>query len=229
MPLRKVNHMNEADHLLVTEAVAAAEERTNGEIVTIVTDRSDSYHDIALLWASAIAFLALAVIAFIPDFYLAIIDQLIGGWGHEFSMGEHLALIFIFMALKWLGVYLLLKWTPLRMLVTPKPVKIRRVQERALLLFKVGAESRTAAHTGILIFLSMREHRAEIIADAAIAAKVAPEIWGDAMLALLAKVRAGAPGEGMAAAVNLVGAVLTEHFPKSGDNPNELPDRLIEI
>jgi putative membrane protein len=229
MPLRKVNHMNEADHQLVTDSVAAAEEKTNGEIVTIVTDRSDTYHDIALLWASAIAFLALAVIAVIPDYYLGWIDWALGGWGHEFSMGEHLAMIFIFMALKWLGVYLLLKWTSFRMLVTPKPIKIQRVQQRALQLFRVGAESRTAAHTGILIFLSMREHRAEIIADSAIAVKVPPEIWGDAMLAMLEKVRAGAPGEGMAAAVRLVGAVLAEHFPKSGDNPNELPDRLIEI
>ncbi len=229
MPLRKVNHMSEADHLLVTQAVAEAEEHTIGEIVTIVTDRSDNYHDIAILWASAISFLALAVVALIPDFFLSIASQLLGGWDHEFTTGEYAAMIFIFMALKWTGVYLLLKWTPLRMMLTPKPIKLRRVQERAMQLFKVGAESRTIGHTGILIFLSMREHRAEIIADAAIAAKVAPEIWGDAMLALIDKVRAGAPGEGMAAAVNQVGAVLIEHFPKSGDNPNELPDRLIEI
>jgi putative membrane protein len=229
MPLRKVIHMSEADHQLVTQAVAETEKHTIGEIVTIVTDRSDSYHDVALLWANAIAFLAVAVVAFIPDFFLTIVDQLLGGWGHEFTSGEYVAMLFIFMALMWTGVYLLLKWTPLRMFLTPRPIKIRRAQERAMQLFKVGAESRTIAHTGILIFLSMREHRAEIIADTAIAAKVTPEIWGDAMLALIDKVRAGAPGEGMAAAVHQVGAVLIEHFPKSGDNPNELPDRLIEI
>ncbi len=229
MPLRKVIHMSEADHLLVTQAVSNAEEHTLGEIVTIVTDRSDSYHDIALLWASAISFLALAVVAIIPDFYLGLLDQFLGGWGHEFTTGEYAAMLFIFMALKWTGVYLLLKWTPLRLLLTPKPLQIRRVQERAMQLFKVGAESRTVAHTGILIFLSMREHRAEIIADAAIAEKVAPAIWGEAMIALIDNVRAGAPGQGMAAAVNQVGAVLIEHFPKTGNNPNELPDRLIEI
>jgi putative membrane protein len=229
MPLRKVIHMDTADHQLVTAAVAAAEEHTDGEIVTIVTDSSDSYHDVALIWAGAAALLALAIVALIPNFYLGLIDRAWGGWGHEFTAGEYAAMLFALAALKWVGVYLLMKWTPLRMLLTPKPVKARRVQERAIQFFKVGAESRTIAHTGILIFLSMREHRAEIVADAAIAAKVSPEIWGDAMAAMIERVRAGAPGEGMAAAVNMVGAVLAEHFPKSGENPNELPDRLIEL
>lgn len=229
MPLRKVNHMSEADHQLVTQAVSDAEEHTIGEIVTIVTDRSDSYHDIALFWASALSFLALAIVALFPDFFLGIVDDMLGGWGHEFTPGEYAAMLFIFMALKWLAVYLALRWTPLRMILTPRPIKIRRVQERAMQLFKVGTESRTAGHTGILIFLSMREHRAEIIADSAIAGKVPLEIWGDAMLALIENVRAGKPGEGMAAAVAQVGAVLTQHFPKSSEDANELPDRLIEI
>ena len=63
----------------------------------------------------------------------------------------------------------------------------------------------------------------------AIVAKVSIEVWGDAMLALIRKVRAGLPGEGMADAVKRMGIVLAEHFPKGSENPNELPDRLIEI
>jgi hypothetical protein len=46
--LRKISHVSEADHQLVTAAVAEAEHHTSGEIVTIVTDLSDDYHDIAL-------------------------------------------------------------------------------------------------------------------------------------------------------------------------------------
>jgi putative membrane protein len=33
----------------------------------------------------------------------------------------------------------------------------------------------------------------------------------------------------MAEAVRRMGIVLAEHFPKSDGNPNELPDRLIEL
>jgi putative membrane protein len=229
MTLRKIAHMNETDHLLVSQSVSAAEHTTDGEIVTIVTNLSDSYHDIALLWASGAAFLALAFLAMMPDYYLGWLDWAIGGWGHEYTAGEYIVLIFIFMALKWLGVWLLMLWSPLRLFFVPKAIKAKRVQRRAIELFKVGAESRTKGRTAILIFLSMKEHRAEIIADEAIAAKVDPEIWGDAMLELIKNTRAGQPGQGMAAAVRQVGIVLTEHFPKGDSNPNELPDRLIEI
>jgi putative membrane protein len=49
------------------------------------------------------------------------------------------------------------------------------------------------------------------------------------MAALIAAVKDGRPGDGMAAAVEEIGVVLAEHFPHSGSNPNELPDRLIEL
>ncbi|MBK5264882.1 MAG: hypothetical protein JJE34_06570, partial [Alphaproteobacteria bacterium] len=52
---------------------------------------------------------------------------------------------------------------------------------------------------------------------------------GNAMVALVDHVREGRPGTGMAEAVRQVGIVLAEHFPKTTDNPNELPDRLIEL
>jgi putative membrane protein len=55
------------------------------------------------------------------------------------------------------------------------------------------------------------------------------ETWGEAMAALLAEVKAGRPGEGIAAAVALIGAVLAEHFPKSASDTNEIPDKLIEL
>ena len=75
----------------------------------------------------------------------------------------------------------------------------------------------------------MREHRAELLADASIASKVPPEVWGDAMVALLAEVKQGRVADGMIAAVERVGKVLEEHFPAGSGNPNELPDRLIEV
>ena len=130
---------------------------------------------------------------------------------------------------KWLGTWLLMKWMPLRLFLTPKHIKMRRVRARAIDLFKVGTESKTVGRTGVLLYLSMREHRAEIVADEAIASKVAPEVWGDAMIALIDNLREGRPGEGMAEAVRQMGVVLAEHFPKGSENPNELPDRLIEI
>ena len=229
MALRKISHVSEADHQLVTAAVAAAENHTSGEIVSIITDLSDDYGDIGLAWATMIAFLSLSVVAFMPGFYLGLVDQLLGGWGHVWLPSEYLALIFLFMGGKWLATWLLLKWMPLRLLLTPKHVKQNRVRARAIDLFKVGTESKTVGRTGVLLYVSLREHQAEIVADEAIASKVSAEVWGDAMLALIREIRAGRPGEGMAKAVQRMGMVLAEHFPKGSENPNELPDRLIEI
>lgn len=229
MKLHKVSHASETDHRLVSDAVAAAEQHSSGEIVTIVTDISDHYEDVALAWASAVALLALAVYSLFPDFYIGLWLKISGGWVHEYTPGEYAALVTIMVALKWLGTWLLLRITSLRMVLTPKWIKMQRVRARAIDLFKVGTESKTVGRTGILLYLSMKEHRAEIVADQAIASKVSPEVWGDAMIVLLAHVRAGKVGEGMAEAVRQMGIVLAAHFPKGSENPNELPDRLIEI
>ena len=75
----------------------------------------------------------------------------------------------------------------------------------------------------------MAEHRAEIIGDEAITAVTTPETWGEAMTALLTHVKAGRPGDGIVAAVELIGGVLAEHFPKSSTDTNEIPDKLIEL
>ena len=84
--------------------------------------------------------------------------------------------------------------------------------------------------TGILIYLSMGEHRAEIVGDEAITAVTTPETWGEAMAALLTDVKAGRPGDGIVAAVELIGAVLAEHFPQdAASDTNEIPDKLIEL
>lgn len=229
MALSKISRMSAADHDLVTAAVANAEQHTNGEIVTIVTDLSDSYADIALLWAGLGALLSLAITAIFPEFYRGLFDGLSGGWNQDYSVGGWLGWLTVFIALKWLGIWLILLWRPLRLALTPGAVKAQRVRQRAITLFKVGTESKTAGRTGILLYLSMREHRADIVADAAIATKVGPEIWGDAMAALIDHVRAGRPGEGMAEAVRQMGVVLAQHFPLGDANPNELPDRLIEL
>jgi putative membrane protein len=225
----KVSHVSEADHDLVTAAVAAAEAHTSGEIVTVIAAQSNDYDDVALVWASVIAFLAMSVVALFPEFYRGLYDQITGGWGHELTANQWLGTVIAFGALKWIGVWLILLWRPLRMALTPRSIRATRVRARAIDLFKVGTEAKTLGRTGILLYVSLKEHRADIVADEAIAAKVAPAVWGDAMEALVERVRGGEPGAGMAEAVRQMGVVLAEHFPKGDDNPNELPDRLIEL
>jgi putative membrane protein len=222
-------HLSEDDHRRVTAAVAKAEAATSGEIVTIVTGQSDRYRETAFAWASIAAFAALSAVALFPAFYQKLYEDIFVGWTYDFGPGQWLGIVTIFAALKWFAVFLILQWPPLRLALTPGVVKARRVRARAVKLFRVGAEARTAGKTGVLLYLSLNERRADIVADEAIASQVSAEVWGEAMAALLTAVRDGRAGEGMAEAVTQMGAVLAEHFPKGSENPNELPDRLIEL
>ncbi|MCE2842264.1 MAG: hypothetical protein LW689_05695 [Novosphingobium sp.] len=187
--MAKPIHLTAAEHERVSSAVAQAESHSAGEIVTIVTERSDGYADIVLAWAGFVALTALTAFSVFTDFYLD-----------------------------------LLKW-----FLVPRFIKAGRARARAITCFKVGAERRTHGRTGILIYVSLREQHAELLADAAIASKVSPEVWGEAMAALLAGIRAGDLASGLVGAVEKVGAVLAQHFPRAADDQNELPDRVIEV
>ncbi len=221
--------MSATDHQEVSEAVTRAEAGSAGEIVTIVTDQSDDYADIALAWSAAVALLALIVLASFSEFYLGLWDRIWGGWVQQWHPGQVLALAALVTTLKFAGMWLLQMWRPLRLFLTPSAIQHQRVRARAITCFKVGAERRTQGRTGILIYLSLAEHRAEIVADAAIASKVSPDVWGEALAAMLAELKAGHMAAGLSAAVGRVGIVLTEHFPRAADDTNELPDRLIEV
>lgn len=221
--------LSEADHQRVTRAVAEAETRSDGEIVTVVAERSDSYHDVGLHYAILAMLLVPALLAFLPQ---SAIDWAMGlflGWNESLTRATLMALLFIKLTAVFLVVRYALAWMPLRMALTPGSTKDRRVMRRAAQLFTLAADRRTIGRTGVLLYLSLAEHRAEIVADEAIAGKVAPEVWGEAMAVLVEEVKAGRPGQGMARAVEKMGAVLAEHFPKSAGDRNQLPDRLVEL
>jgi putative membrane protein len=197
--------------------------------VTITAAQSDSYGDIALVWSALVALLALSVVATFAPFYLGLIDRITGSWDTRWTPRHLLELAALIAALKFTGMWLLQLWRPLRRWLVPRAVMHARVRARAVMLFRVGVDARTSGRTGILIYLSEAERRAEIVADEGISAKVSPEIWGEAMAALLSELSAGRAGAGLIAAVERVGAVLAEHCPRAADDVNELPDRLIEV
>lgn len=218
--------LSQADRDQVSAAVTAAERATDGEIVTVVARKSDSYHDVALHWSLLAMLLVPAVLAAWPGLAVDLYGLVGDAWTQP-PMRALFTIVLLLLVLVFLLFRLLFAWRPLRLAVTPPATKSRRVRRRALELFRAAAEKRTRAATGVLLYLSLDEHRAELIADESIHSKVAEELWGEAMADLIEEVKAGRPGAGMAKAVERIGAVLAEHFPASTDNPNELSDRLI--
>ena len=222
-------HLSQQDHDLVTAAVTAAERASDGEIVVIVAPRSDAYHDVALHYAVLAMLVVPAKLAFLPQAWIDRATALLLGWNAGFGRGALMLVLFVMLALAFLIVRFLLVYMPLRMALTPGRTKTRRVHRRAVELFRACCERRTHHRTGILIYRSLAERRAEIVADPAIAGKVEPEVWGEAMAHLVDEVKAGRPGHGLARAVERVGAVLAGILPPTRENPNELPDRVVEL
>lgn len=213
----------------ISAAIAAAEQKTSGEIVAVATPLSDAYHDVALHWALVPLFAVLAWAAWRPSALEWWYNLLFGGWQPDPTLSELLTLLMVFAALKFTIALILLKWMPLRLLLTPPATKHRRVRRRAIAIFQAAAAGRTAGKTGILIYLSLAERRAEIVADEAILKLTDEHSWGEAMTALLVEVREGKVAEGICAAIERVGTVLSQHFPRSADDLNEIPDKLIEL
>lgn len=222
-------NISEADHDRISAAVLAAERGTDGEIVTIIAPRSDAYHDVGLHYAVAAMLVLLTLVASFPRAFSDFAISALGGWEHSLPVTTQLSLLLGAMILIFLIVRYTLAWMPLRMSLTPGATKERRVRRQAVTLFRACAQGRTKGHTAILLYLSVAEHRAEIIADEAINAVVAPERWGDAMATLVGHLRADNPADGMIEAIGMIGAILAEYVPKSESNPNELSDRLIEL
>lgn len=218
------------DHELVAAAIRDAETRTDGEVAVVVAPESDSYADAVLHWSLLVALLPLAFFATFPDLLHRATSLLHEPWGDEAPPLRLIMLVLLLLTVAaFLIAWAILRMPSVRVAVTPHATRVRRCRRRAIMLFQVGTERRTASRTGVLLYLSMAEHHAEIVADASIQSKISGDEWGEAMLALLEGIRGGQPGQGIANAVARIGDVLATHFPHTGTDPNEMPDRLIQL
>jgi len=112
----------------------------------------------------------------------------------------------------------------IRFRIVPKRRLRGRAHAEAMRQFLAQGIHLTEQRTGVLIFASAAERYAEIVADSGINAKVAPDVWAGAIAALISAIKAGRPGDGFVAAVELCGVELARHFPPGALNPNELPE-----
>lgn len=193
----------------VTKAIAAAESATAGEIVVVIAPRCDDYVLVPLAWAAIVA------LAVPPVLYWLF-------WLSPVTIYAATIATFAFLALV-LGVW------PVRLAVTPRAVRRKHARRCAREQFLTQELYTTRGRTGVLIFVALAERYCEIIADTAIAERVAPEAWRGIIDRLLAEIRTGRAIEGLVGAVAAAGAILAEHVPPGADNPDELPDHLIVL
>ena len=85
----------------------------------------------------------------------------------------------------------------------------------------------TAGNNGVLIYVLMADRVVEIVADRAIAARVAQADWDAVCRTMEGHYVAGRFAEGSEAGIAGVGALLERHFPGQGGDANEQPDRPV--
>ncbi len=193
------------DHAAIAAAIRTAEQRTSGQLVCVLAHASSAYAYAPILWASG-----LALVLPWPLIYLT-------PWSVERIFLAQIAL--------FIAAGLVLSWMPLRRWLVPRRVQRARAHQAALEQFFLRRVSHTPNRAGVLIFVSLAERYAHIIADDAIAAKVPQAEWQAAIDALTGHMRNGRIAAGFVAAIERCGAVLAEHAPPDG-SPNVLPDRL---
>lgn len=201
--------ISDADRKRVGDAIHAAEKHTSGEIVAVVTDASDDYHFIPLLWA-AIAALLLPL----PLIYLTAMPVL---------------QIYALQLSAFAVLGAVSQWWPIRFALVPGFVKRARAHRHAVDQFLAQNLHTTAKRTGVLIFVSLAEHFAEVIADEAIHARVPDGTWETVVDGLTRRIRDGDAADGLVWAVGECGELLGEHFPPGTADENELPDHLIVL
>lgn len=201
--------ISQAEKTRIIEAITVAEAKTAGEIFCVIAHASSGYSLVPIAWAALVALAAPA-----PMIYLTT-------WPAGLIYLVQLAAFIVSAAVFSLPA--------IRFRVVPNQAMRERAHVEAMRQFLAQGMHLTEHRTGVLVFVSVAEHYAEIVADSGINAKVAPAVWQDAVNAAVAAIREGRIGDGLVAAVERCGAVLAEHFPPGAINRDEVPNKVVEM
>lgn len=230
---KSVSFFTEEENARIRTAIEKAEKETSGEIVTMVVDHSDSYREAEMLGAVlSAAFSALLVEIALQ---LMIFWHSGSGWGAGSALDAELLLYGVSL---WTYIPLvLLLFFPFKLLfrryeVLKLPFVGRKrideaVRERAVRAFFEKELYRTRDETGILIFLSLLEHKVWILADRGINSKLPHDQWQGFARELTQGMKENRACEALCSVISSCGAILSSHFPRKADDSNELPDHVL--
>ena len=190
--------------------IEQAEKHTSGEIVVRIVRSSGGYAWIPWTFAA----IGLAV----PTTGIAISSFTDWGFSALQLLEWQIAGTCVGLALSFAA--------PCRRWVVSKKVRAAKVHRQALAHFVGAGIVETRDRTGILIYVSEFEHRAEILADKGIHSLVGASYWTEQVNGIVRGVAEGRAGEALCRAVDEMGAKLAQHFPPRADDRNELPNTV---
>lgn len=103
----------------------------------------------------------------------------------------------------------------------------REALGRAQEVFRRLGMHKTRQRNGVLVYLALEDRKLAIVGDAGIHARVGAAYWEGVRDLMVRHFRAAAPRDAVVLAVEDLGRVLAEHFPRPpGDDPNELTNEV---
>ena len=214
---------SEDDRKRIAEAVQTAEGKTSAEIVPVVATSSGRYdrsEDVVGLWIGVIA-LVVAWIAFQ--------DSYADDWG-ETKFVISLPITLGIVVGGWLlGVFVANHVGWLRRLFTPRRELRAETEQAARKAFFDSRVHHTAGSTGVLIYVSLFEHVAVVLADQQVTEKLGQEKLDGFRTELTGVLKTGKYTDAFCKTIEDIGSALGEVLPRAEDDKNELEDALVVI
>lgn len=209
------NIFSQADLERIKAAVKTAEGKTSGEIVPFVVEQSDAYEDAEWRGASLGAIVVFCL--------LTVVRQYTGIWipldVPAIGLATLAAGAICFLAVRYVP------WLKVRL--AGKHLVAHRVSQRAAEAFISEEVFRTRDRTGILLFVSLLEHRVLVVGDSGINAKVEQSDWHDVVQRIIRGINEGKITDGLVDAIGKCSTLLSARgVRRRRDDRDELPDSL---
>lgn len=209
----------------IDQAVAEAESKTSAEILPVVATASGRYdrpEDIVGLWLAMIGLIV--TWALLPTAHAES-----GSWGGTPGWVKLLVMVVVAVAGFVLGAVIASRVRWLRRLFTPRQQMRDEVAARARAVFFDGRVHHTAGATGLLVYVSVYEHMAAVLADQNILDKLGQDAVDELCGVLTASLHEAHPAEAICRTVTAAGEKLAPVLPRADDDVNELPNALVTL
>ncbi len=194
----------------IGSAIEAQEARTSAEIVTVVTQASDAYGFIPVLWASLLSLILPGIV-----FLLGLL--------------EHFSELYTLQVLLFLSLALLFRFSELKYTFIPRAVRQQRAARMARQHFFEQKLHHAQGHQGVLLFVSVAERYVEILCDTGVSERIGDDQWQEIIRQFSHQVAGGSVTKGFIDAIEQSGELLAKALPAASDGEasDVLPNRLI--
>jgi putative membrane protein len=203
------NYFTPEEQERIRHAVVLAEQKTSGEIVPMIVNASARYAEVEMA-GLVIGLIVGTLAAFVwHDPWWAIHSQLL--WPLAGAIIGYLISII----------------PPIKRRLIPRDRIDSAVDLRSFAAFTAHGLHHTREHTGILILISLLEHRVEVLADQGINEKVPAGTWDEIVQVVTAGLKSGEPCDAFCKAIERCGEILAQNFPRLPEDRDELANKLL--